>query len=147
MSKYTKQYTQGSLKVLGSIVNFIEVEKEHNVVLYEGTSEAGTKQYEIHVLEYGDAHPDSADEGKRFPMSPSTSMWGSFGFTYQSYEKAMERYHQLVDTNSRKHRFLAERDAIHASQADSGNITPESTTRSHTVDALAHIFPSPHLGV
>ena len=133
MPHYNTKYTSAGL-------SFTEIKKEANVVLYEGTSPTGRKQYELHILKYSNASTYSEDPNQRVIASPASSEWGSFGFTYNTYEGAIERYHQLVATNSRKARFLAERDAIHASQAHLGNIIPESTTRAHTVDALAHTF-------
>jgi hypothetical protein len=42
------------------------------------------------------AHPKSADSGTKILSSPSTSEWGKLGFTYQTKEKATEKFHSLV---------------------------------------------------
>lgn len=89
MPKYKPTYTS-------SVYTYIEIKRTGNIALFEGITASGCKQYEVHVLRDKQAHPKSNNAGEMILCSPSTSEWGRFGFTYQTREKADEKFQSLA---------------------------------------------------
>jgi hypothetical protein len=90
MPKYKTTYNN-------SIYAFTEIESHNNICLFKGVSPSGQEQYEIHILRYKMAHPRSANAGTKILSSPSSSEWGVYGFTYQSKDRAMEKFRKLAE--------------------------------------------------
>jgi hypothetical protein len=76
---------------------FTEIQRHGNIALFEGVSDSGSKQFEIHILRDKLAHFKSTDAGKMILSSPSTSDWGRFGFTYRCYDRAMDKFRKLAE--------------------------------------------------
>ena len=92
MPKYQTKYTHHGL-------TYTEIKRHNNICLFEGIAPSGRKEYEIHVLRDKLAHFKSADAGTMILSSPSTSDWGVYGFTYQSKDRAMEKFRKLSEKN------------------------------------------------
>jgi hypothetical protein len=90
MPKYKTEYTHHGL-------TYTEIERHNNISLFEGLAPSGRKEYEIHILRFKKAHPRSADAGTKILSSPSSSEWGVYGFTYQSYERALVKFRKLAE--------------------------------------------------
>ena len=90
MPKYKTEYTNHGLA-------YTEIERHNNISLFEGLTPSGRKEYEIHILRYKMAHPRSADAGTKILSSPSTSEWGTHGFTYQTKERAIVKFRKLAE--------------------------------------------------
>ena len=78
------------------IYTFTQIKRHGNIVLFEEITALGSKQYELHILRYRMAHPKSAEAGTKILSSPSTSEWGKYGWTYQTRERADEKFQLLV---------------------------------------------------
>jgi hypothetical protein len=89
MPKYTTNYTR-------NVYTYTEIKRNENIALFEGVTALGSKQFEVHVLRDKQAHPKSNNAGEMILCSPSTSEWGRFGFTYQTREKADEKFQSLA---------------------------------------------------
>ena len=92
MPRYQTEYTHHGL-------TYTEIKRHNNICLFEGIAPSGRKEYEIHVLRDKLAHFKSADAGTMILSSPSTSDWGVYGFTYQSKDRAMEKFRKLSEKN------------------------------------------------
>ena len=89
MPKYQTKYTHHGL-------TYTEIKRHENIALFEGITASGGKQYEVHVLREKKAHPKSDNAGEMILCSPSTSEWGKYGFTYQTWEKADKKFQSLA---------------------------------------------------
>lgn len=90
MPRYKKTYPQAGR-------TYTEKKRNNTIVLYEGSHPDGDeKRYEVHVLRYKKAHPESAQAGQMILSNPSTSEWGRYGFTFISEEKALAKFDELV---------------------------------------------------
>lgn len=83
-------------------LSFRLTQQVKNIAIFEGVSESGRKQWEVHVLRTRKTHPSSSEAGKKVLSRPSTSDWGKYGFTYQSLEKAQEKMDALVMEREKK---------------------------------------------
>ena len=90
MPKYKPTYTR-------NVYTYTEITRTGNIALFEGITESSGKQYEVHVLRDKKAHPNSVNAGEMILCSPSTSEWGRFGFTYQTKDRAMEKFRKLAE--------------------------------------------------
>ena len=89
MPKYNPTYTS-------NVYTFTEITRHGNIAIFEGITASGGKQYEVHVLREKKAHPKSDNAGEMILCSPSTSEWGKYGFTYQTWEKADKKFQSLA---------------------------------------------------
>ena len=89
MPKYNPTYTS-------NVYTFTEITRHGNIAIFEGITASGGKQYEVHILRYRMAHPKASDAGTKILSSPSDSEWGQYGFTYQTKDKAKEKFQSLV---------------------------------------------------
>lgn len=95
MSNYSKNYKNADLC-------FRLVQRKESIAMFEGESESGWKQWEVHVLRMKPTHRSSPEAGKEVLSKASTSEWGKYGFTYQSLEKAQEKMDVLAKAGSKK---------------------------------------------
>ena len=94
MPRYQTNYTNHGL-------NYTEIERHNNISLFEGVAPSGRKEYEVLILRYKMAHPRSADAGTKILSSPSSSDWGVYGFTYQSYDRALSKFRKLAEKSDK----------------------------------------------
>ena len=90
MPRYQNEFSRNGM-------TYTEINRSHNNALFEGVSPEGLVGYELHVIKLKPAHPRATDAGKMILSSPSTTDWGTYGFTFVSKDKAMEKFRKLAE--------------------------------------------------
>ena len=88
MPKYKSEFRQAG-------ATYTEIKRHQNIALFE--SDHTTPGYEVHVLRMKPAHPKSSEAGTKILMSPSSSEWGKFGFTFVDRDRAEQKFQQLAE--------------------------------------------------